>query len=218
MLVALMWGLSQLAVVASGVREKAGKLFMMAFYERHKVIETPRLVLRKFTYRDAQQVFDSWMSDEVVASTVNWEPHKNVQVTKRVIHAWEQMYRRGEFYNWAIVLKGTERIIGSIDFHDVSQIGRTADIGYCIARDCWGQGFATEALKAVLDYGFSVLHLERVSAEYLWENPASGRVMEKAGMHFESDKKIVHKNKVKDSRVYVMAQTDYLKKKEAGEF
>ena len=212
-----MWGKNQLAATASGVREKTGRLFMMSFYERHNAMETPRLVLRKFTHRDAQQVFESWMSDEVVASTVNWETHKSVQVTKRVIHAWEQMYRRGEFYNWAIVLKGTDRIIGSIDFHDISQIGRTADVGYCIARDCWGQGYATEALRAVLDYGFAVLHFEWISAEYLWENPASGRVMEKAGMHYESDKKIVHKNRVKDSRIYVMTQADYLRQKEAGQ-
>ncbi|HJB26383.1 MAG TPA: GNAT family N-acetyltransferase [Firmicutes bacterium] len=212
-----MLGKKQLAGSTLGVWKKAGNFFMMAFYERHKVIETPRLILRHFTHRDAQQVFDRWMSDEVVASTVNWEAHKNVQVTKRVIHAWEQMYRQGEFYNWALVLKGTDCIIGSIDFHDISKLGRTADIGYCVARSYWGQGFATEALKAVLQYGFEVLHFERVSAEYLWENPASGRVMEKAGMRFESDKKIIHKDRVKDSRVYVITREDYIRQKETGE-
>ena len=209
-----MLGKNQVTASASGIWKKVGYFFMMAFRERHRVIETQRLVLRRFTHRDAQQIYERWMSDEVVASTVNWEAHKNVQVTKRVIRAWEQLYRQGEFYNWAIVLKGTNCIIGSIDFHDIGQLGRTADIGYCVARAYWGQGYATEALKAVLQYGFEVLRFTRIGAEYLWENPASGRVMEKAGMRFEADKKIIHKNRVKDSRVYVITMEDYLSRKE----
>ena len=59
-----------------------------------------------------------------------------------------------------------------------------AEIGYCIGRSWWGQGITSEALSAVLDFLFQEVGVESIIAKHAVDNPASGRVMEKAGMNF----------------------------------
>jgi len=75
-------------------------------------------------------------------------------------------------------------VIGAISLH-LKQAHRRAELGYWVGRPFWNHGYATEAARAVIAFGFSALGLNRIHAAHLTRNPASGRVLIKAGMRFE---------------------------------
>lgn len=146
-----------------------------------KTIQTDRLLLRKFTLSDADAVYHSWTSDEKVTPYVSWNVHKNVEETKGVIQHWVDEYENGS-YNWVVELAETGELIGSISVISISKKHKNCEIGYCYGSKYWNQGYATEALKAVVDYMLNVCEMHVVEAKHYSLNPASGRVMEKAGM------------------------------------
>ncbi len=86
--------------------------------------------------------------------------------------------------DFAIVLRETREVIGGISIVESKQ-HRRAELGDRSAIAFWGQGYVTEAVRAIIDYGFRVLGLHRVYAECHGDNPASRRVLEKAGMTYE---------------------------------
>ena len=87
-------------------------------------------------------------------------------------------------YSFLITLKDTGTLIGSTGIHPHERFSR-AEIGYWLGLDFWNKGYMSEACRAVIDFGFETLGLERIQASYFTENIASRRVMEKAGMQYE---------------------------------
>ena len=150
-----------------------------------KRIETERLILRRFEVSDAQDMFDNWASDPEVTKYLTWPAHSSVDVTKMLLEYWVSQYEKGDQFQWAIVWKATGRVVGSIAVVKLIEEIDAAEIGYCLSRSLWGKGVMTEAVKAVMNYLFSEAGLNRVSAAHDVRNPASGRVMEKAGMKLE---------------------------------
>lgn len=146
-----------------------------------RIIKTERLILRKFTLADAEEVYHNWTSDEKVTPYVSWSTHKNVEETREVIQNWINKYENGS-YNWVVELEQTGELIGSISVIHISRKHNNCEIGYCYGSKYWNQGYATEALKAVVDYMLNECGMHVVEARYHSLNPASGRVMEKAGM------------------------------------
>ena len=69
------------------------------------VLETDRLILRKFREDDAQSMFDNWASNPNVTKYITWAPHENVEITKAIISEWVKSYRDSDFYQWALELK-----------------------------------------------------------------------------------------------------------------
>ncbi|MBQ1946848.1 MAG: GNAT family N-acetyltransferase, partial [Clostridia bacterium] len=102
------------------------------------------------------------------------------------------------------------RLIGTIGFIWVNTDHRSAEVGYSLARDCWNQGYATESLKAILHYGFERLRLNRIEAQHEADNPASGRVMEKAGMQYEGTlrQRVFNKGHFSDVMLYARVRSD----------
>lgn len=149
-------------------------------------IETPRLLLRPFTLDDAEPMFRNWASDEAVTKHLTWPPHASVEVSKAVLTDWIAHYPEPAFYNWAIVLKenGPEPI-GSIAAVQIQEKTRCASMGYCVSRAHWGKGIMVEALSALIGFFFDEVGINRVEADHDPNNPASGRVMQKAGMVHE---------------------------------
>ena len=146
---------------------------------------TPRLLLRRFTPEDAQNMFDTWASDEDVARYVTWPAHRDVSATHALLTLWERAYEQPNEYNWCIVVRKTNRPIGSLGVMDIDDRLRKGALGYVIAQPCWGNGFTTEAAAAVLELMFSEVGLHRVEAIHDPRNPASGAVMRKLGMQRE---------------------------------
>lgn len=146
-----------------------------------KRIETERLILRKFDISDVSEVFHGWVSDEKVTKYLSWNAHKNIQETTNIVENWINQYDSNS-YNWVVELKHTHELIGNISVISISRKHQNCEIGYCYGSKHWNQGYATEALKTVIDYLLYDCEMHVVEAKHHSINPASGRVMEKAGM------------------------------------
>jgi len=149
------------------------------------ILTTPRLLLRDFAAADLPDVH-AMRSDPEVARFMDFGPETLAQTREwlaGVVAHGRARPRSG--YNLAIVLRGTGRVIGWIGFGESSRYPSGSGehgVGYMLARAAWGQGYAAEALRAVIGYGIGALGARRVSAWCWEENRASARVMEKAGM------------------------------------
>ena len=148
-------------------------------------IETQRLILRRFKTEDAEDMYNNWASDPEVTRYLTWPAHSGVEVSRRVLAEWVPLYENGSYYNWAMEYKETGKVIGNISVVRLNESTEAADMGYCMSRAYWGQGLMPEALKAVIDYLFDVVGLNRIAACHDVNNPKSGRVMDKAGMKRE---------------------------------
>lgn len=149
-------------------------------------LETERLILRKVTVDDCEVAFKNWTSDPLVSRYVTWDTHENVGVTKELFTIWENDYNLDHKYRWVVYVKELDTIIGTIDVVHQSIKEKTCEIGYCYGSKFWGHGYATEALKKVMDFLFNEVGFYLIEARHLVNNPASGRVMEKAGMKYEA--------------------------------
>lgn len=150
----------------------------------HPVLTTKRLVLRSLTPADANDV-QLLAGDREIAANTALIPHPYEDgVAESWIEATALAYAEGRRVNFGITLRSGGALIGSIGL-GINRDHQRAELGYWIGKPYWGQGFATEAACAVLEFGFRELGLHRIFAHHLTRNPASGRVMQKAGMLYE---------------------------------
>ena len=150
-----------------------------------QTIETERLILRRFTLEDAPAVFANYASDENVTRYMAWDRHETVADSEKVLTQWVQDYEKPDFYEWAIVWKELGQPIGNIEVLSVDDYVQKANLGYSIGTAYWGKGIMPEALKAVIDFLFDEVGLNRVEACHDSRNPNSGKVMRKCGMTHE---------------------------------
>ncbi len=149
-----------------------------------KTLETDRLILRKFTIDDAEGMFNNWATDPNVNKYLGWKLHENVEETKEVISKGISKYEEG-YYNWVIELKDTHEVIGSICEEGKSLRFNTIALGYCLGSMFWNKGYGTEALRGVIEYLLNEQEFYIVEANHRSSNPASGRIMQKAGMKYD---------------------------------
>ena len=150
-----------------------------------KTIETPRLILRRFTLEDAPAMYRNWASDPEVTKFLTWPAHSSVEISRQVLLDWTGQYEEDTFYQWAIVPKITGEPVGSIGAVCLNEQAQLVHIGYCIGANWWHQGITSEAMKAVMDYFFDEVGVNRVESRHDPRNPNSGAVMRKCGMRFE---------------------------------
>ena len=150
-----------------------------------QILQTERLILRRFVESDAEAMFQNWASSAENLTYVTWDPHPDVEVTRNSIRNWVASYTNPNYYKWAICLKeNPEKVIGDISIVAIDENDSSCEIGYVLGKAYWGNGIMTEALKAVLDFCFTQAGFQKVRARYASLNPASGSVMEKAGMSY----------------------------------
>lgn len=161
-----------------------------------RTIETERLILRKLEISDLEQVYNNWCSDPKVSKYVTWDMHENIEQTKEYIKFKLGLYEKDYRFDWVVVIKETNEVIGEIDSVKQSLNYNLVELGYCYGSKYWNNGYATEALKAVIRYLKEVALVEKVTACHISTNPASGRVMQKAGMNYDATLKeyVVDKN------------------------
>ncbi|MBQ3125623.1 MAG: GNAT family N-acetyltransferase [Clostridia bacterium] len=146
-------------------------------------IETPRLFLRAFTDEDCGEMLQNWISNPKVQFAYGEQVYSNAEEVGALLNRWKVGYARLDFYRWAIVEKASGENIGQIAFCRVYEDCRTAEIEYCIGEPFWGNGYANEALSAVIDFVFQHSDFCRLEAYHRAENRKSGRVLEKSPMH-----------------------------------
>lgn len=150
-----------------------------------QTIATSRLTLRRFTIDDAENMYYNWASDPEVTEYLTWKPHESVEESAQILRTWEKNYENDDYYEWAIELNESEQPIGSLGVVSKDEETQSLELGYCIGKSWWHQGYAAEALEAVIRFLISEVGAGRVWAKHDSENEASGAVMKKAGMDYE---------------------------------
>jgi RimJ/RimL family protein N-acetyltransferase len=148
-------------------------------------VETDRLVLRRFTRDDLDSIVEL-DSDPEVKRYIDNGAAVDRQELAEMLEWWLGWYDRSERYGfWAAVEKSTGRFAGWFHLRPGDGAGPDEpELGYRLRRDMWGQGYATEGSKGLIDKAFGELGVDRVYATTMAVNRASRRVMEKAGLRF----------------------------------
>ena len=174
------------------------------------VLETARLVLRPFALTDAADVC-RLAGEFAVADTTLLIPHPYPEsAAEEWIATHAPKFASGEQVTCAITLRADGALIGGIGLGVVRAHARAA-LGYWTGVPYWGCGYCTEAARALVGYGFTVLGLERIEAEHFARNPASGRVMQKLGMRREGTLRARHMKwgRPEDSIVYSVLRGEW---------
>lgn len=174
------------------------------------IINTERLLLRKISVEDAENIFD-YASDEIVNTFMPWKTHKTINDAFDFIKISEELFITSDNIDWAIELKEEKKMIGGISIRSWNNQNRCADVGYVLSRKYWNKGITSEALKAVINFCFTKLSLNRVEAHCDENNFASQKVLEKAGMKYEGTlrEKVLIKDKFVNMRFYSILKSEF---------
>lgn len=174
-------------------------------------LETDRLILRRYVKEDAAAMYKNWASDKEVTRFLTWPTHSGQEISRGIIKDWVSQYSNECYYHWAIVLKENgDAPIGDIAVVDMKENISMAHIGYCIGRAWWHRGIASEALKAVMDFLFDAVDVNRIEARHDPGNPNSGKVMKKCGMKYEGTLRSADRNNqgVCDACYYALLKSE----------
>lgn len=181
-------------------------------------IDTSRLRLRKLTLEDAEDYYRHLFGSHAVSRYMLWNPHRDISESIASIQKVLRRYEEGRCYRWGITLKETGQLIGIIDLLRFNEERDTCSFAYMLGEPFWSRGYGTEALKAVFAFAFTQMEVKSITADHMAENPASGRVMEKAGMvrtRFLPEKYEKNGNTY-DAIEYTITQADWNKNCRAG--
>ena len=177
-------------------------------------IFTDRLILRKIAVSDLYDVFD-YSRREEVSRYLLWSPHTDPQMTKNHLRYVQTRYAKHDFFDWAVVIAESGKMIGTCGFAHLDETNNAAEIGYVLNSDYWGMGYAPEAVMRVMTFGFDTLGFNRIYARILEGNTASERVAEKCGMRHESihRRAIIVKGEYKTYSEYAILKDEFDKLK-----
>ena len=142
-------------------------------------IKTERLLLRPLTVADADDVFE-WVSDERVARYMVYTTYTYIEQVKKWLAI---VCQDTSTYNFGFERISDGKLIGSGDIGPSQKVGYWG-FGYNLRYDCWGRGYATEAVKAMISYANKNFGAEKFASSHCEPNFASGNVMKKCGLHF----------------------------------
>ena len=164
-----------------------------------EIIETARLRLRQPTLEDAPALFERYTQDPDVTRYLTWRPHTNVSQTEAFVQRCLAVWAEGEAFPWVLEGRGETLPIGMVELRIRRHM---ADLGYVLARPYWGQGYMTEAARAVVEWALGQSSIFRVWAVCDVENAASVRLLEKIGMRREGILRrwLIHSNISEDPR------------------
>ena len=143
-----------------------------------------RIILQPFKKSDAFFMFRNWAYDPDVTRYMTWFPHKNMEESETIISSWVSNYAKPNFYQWAILLRQIDEPIGSIGVVEMDEDAKSCELGYCIGKPFWHQGYTSEAVSHVIKFLFEQVKFEKITARHDVRNPNSGAVMMKCGMKY----------------------------------
>lgn len=147
-------------------------------------LETDRLILRETVESDAPVLFELYRDPEM-SKFITFSTHADIEQTKGFIAWMADVFAKKDSVRWGIELKTANRLIGTGGLHFWKRDIQCAEVGYHIGRAYWGSGYATEALRLLVYFGFRDMQLNRIEGRHNAGNDASGRVMVKAGFQRE---------------------------------
>lgn len=175
-------------------------------------MEMERLILRKITIDDVNDIFE-YASIPDVTTFVLWDTHKTKEDSIDFVKFSDEQFNSNTSIIWGIVIKSEKKLIGTIDLRNWNTIHNCGEIGYVISKKYWNKGYVSEAMKAVIKFGFEELHLNRIEAHCEEENIGSWRVMEKCGMKYEGTlrEKVFIKERFRSMKMYSILKREWKK-------
>lgn len=174
------------------------------------VLTTERLLLRQLRLSDAADVL-LFRSDPHV-QRYNGPVYESLEDARASIQETYTELEKQEGISWAVTLKQEDRAIGHFGFHSWNQYHRRAEVGYDLARAYWGQRIASEALRAILRFGFERLNLNHIYAGTIADNHESVRLLENIGFHRDGTRRKFSwedDGTFHDSAMYSLLQEEY---------
>ncbi len=174
-------------------------------------LTTDRLILREFREDDFAAVHEYGCDPEVVRY-MPWGPNSEEDTRSFIERAIVcRLDDPRHTYELAVALKDGGRLVGGCGIHAINFSNRSAYMGYCFHRDAWGRGYATEASRALLAFGFGQLGLHRMAATCDTGNAASAKVLEKIGMRREAHLRedTLLRGQWRDSYLYAILEDEW---------
>ncbi|KGR73582.1 GNAT family N-acetyltransferase [Ureibacillus manganicus] len=168
----------------------------MSYNHDNKTITTERLVLRLFQQSEANEVAKLCNNYNIYKSTLYLPYPYSVEDAMTWIERHDDNFTKNRAFEFAITDRKTGDLYGAIALSNNEKF-QQGEIAYWIGEEFWGNGFATEAAQAIIQFGFGEKKLHKIFARYFSSNPASGKVLEKLGMKQEG---ILTDHIVKDNR------------------
>ena len=153
----------------------------MRFAEFHP-IETEHLLLRKLELGDVYEYYERLMGDADVSRYMLFDPHQTIMESLEDMQQKLRRYEEEPFYCWGVELKEEAGLMGMVQLLRFDEQADSCSFVYMLGCNYWNQGYGTEILKAVIRFAFEELEVQRILADHMTKNIASGKVMEKAGM------------------------------------
>ena len=147
------------------------------------IIETERVILRRFVMEDAEDVLEFNSNPEVIRYTGDRLLHTLDEAKDCITNVWLNDYEKYGYGRFAVWYKPDNRVIGFAGLKYLPEFGET-DIGYRILPEYWGKGITSEMAPPLLKYGFEELGLKRIIGLTMIANEASSRVLQKCGLKF----------------------------------
>ncbi|MDI7741076.1 GNAT family protein [Lysinibacillus fusiformis] len=144
------------------------------------VLETERLILREIEERDAGSILD-YLKDPEVMKYYGLEPFTSVNDALDEIAWYNSILKEQTGIRWGITIKGTDKVIGSCGFLNTVFTHYRTDIGFELSKEYWGEGIASEAMNAIIEYVFLQTDIQRIQALIEPLNMASQKMVERAG-------------------------------------
>jgi ribosomal-protein-alanine N-acetyltransferase len=174
------------------------------------ILETERLILREIVPADAEDIYRIF-SDQETMRYWSCRPYTSVDQAGRLIESMAKQVRETTGIHWGITWRGNGRLIGKCGYNEWRKAHRRGDVSYIIAREQWGKGVVSEALSAVLEYGFDRMNLHSIEAGVTPGNDASTRMLGRLGFRLEGHlrESFLVEDEFVDSLIYSLLRQDY---------
>lgn len=150
-----------------------------------QTIETERLLLRAFWMENAASAWTNWAGDEVVQGWYGEPVYATLEEAQGLLQRYIAAYENEDCYRWAVIEKTSGECIGQTAYFLVDSKNHFGEIEYCIGQAFQRRGYCTEAVRAVIAYGFEQVHFHKVQVCHVTANEASRGVILKCGFTYE---------------------------------
>ena len=180
------------------------------FFKNIPTLNTDRLILRRILKKDIPDIYE-YSSKYEVSKYLLWSPHPSIDFTKTYFQRIDKLYKKGEFYDFAIVLKDTGKMIGTVGFTSIDFFNNSAEIGYVISSAYHRRGFGKEAVRKIIELGFSEMNFHRLEAKFMLGNIASESLLKSIGFKFEGVMRdmVIKENRYRSVGIYSLLLDEY---------
>lgn len=149
-------------------------------FEKFPQLETQRLILRELKLDDAEDVFAIYKDPAVMRYALD-NAHLTITESRILVRFFAEEYRYRNLIWWGMVHKKERKVIGMLGLWNINARQETAELGFDTSSSYWRQGYTTEAIYQILDFGYHTLGLQMVYAKTVPENEPSAKLLAKVG-------------------------------------